>query len=212
MTRPHSHREINLASSETNAIPGFHCPCCDSENMITNQTEYNIDHFGSVLLSVTICPKCGYRHTDILSLERREPTLIQARIDSLADLDIKVIKSGTSTVKLPEFGASITPGPNSEGFITNVEGVLEKVADALTFMLSSAEPERVRHGENILKQIRRARESDPHFTIIIEDPLGNSGLVSSDPSKIEKRKLTKDELKEIRFGQYSLDFSDLVPH
>jgi C4-type Zn-finger protein len=79
-------------------------------------------------------------------------------------------------------------------------------------MLSSAEPERIRHGENILKQIRRARESDPHFTIIIEDPLGNSGLVSSDPSKIEKRKLTKDELKEIRFGQYSLDFSDLVPH
>ena len=212
MTGPHSHREINLASSETNTIPGVHCSCCDSENMITSQTEYNVDHFGSVLLSVTSCPKCGYRHTDILSLEKREPTLIQARIDSLADLDIKVIKSGTSTVKLPEFGASITPGPNSEGFITNVEGVLEKVEDALSFMLSSAEPARARHGESILKQIRRARESDPHFTIMIEDPFGNSGLVSSDPSKIEKRKLTKAELKEIRFGQYSLDFSDIVPH
>jgi zinc finger protein len=195
-----------LGSSETNTIPGLHCPCCDSENMIINQTEYNVDHFGSVLLNITKCPKCGYRHTDVLPLERHEPTLIQARIDSIADLDIKVIKSSTATVKIPEFGAAITPGPNSEGFITNVEGVLAKVEDALTFMLSSAEPERVKDGENLLKQIRKARESEPRFTIMIEDPLGNSGLVSSETSKVEKRKLTTEELKEIRFGQYALDF------
>jgi len=180
--------------------------------MITKQTEYNVDHFGFVLLSATICPKCGYKHTDVLSLEMREPTLIQARIDSLADLDMKVIKSGTATIKIPEFGAAITPGPSSEGFITNVEGVLARVEDALTFMLSSAEPESVRNGEKILKQIRKARESESRFTIIIEDPLGNSGLISSDPSKIKKRKLTKDELKEIKFGQYVLDSPNIVSH
>jgi zinc finger protein len=201
-----------MGSSETNAIPGLQCPCCDSENMIINQTEYNVEHFGSVLLDITKCPKCGYRHTDVLPRERKEPTLIQARIDSLADLDTKVIKSSTATVKIPEFGAAITPGPNSEGFITNVEGVLAKAEDALTFMLSSAEPERVKDGENLLKQIRKARESEPRFTIIIEDPLGNSGLVSSNPSKVEKRKLTVEELKEIRFGQYALDFFDTVSH
>lgn len=201
-----------MGSSETNTIPGLHCPCCDSENMIINQTEYNVEHFGSVLLDITKCPKCGYRHTYVLPLERKEPTLIQARIDSLADLDTKVIKSSTATVKIPEFGATISPGPNSEGFITNVEGVLAKVEDALTFMLSSAEPERVREGENLQKQIRKARESEPRFTIIIEDPLGNSGLVSSDPSKVEKRKLTTEELKEIRFGQYALDFFETVSH
>jgi len=212
MTRLHSHSEVNLASSDANTIPGLHCPCCDSEKMTINQTEYNVEHFGSVLMSITACPSCGYRYTDVLSLEKRDPTRTQARIRSLADLDIKVIKSGTATVKMPEFGAAITPGPNSEGFITNVEGVLAKVEDALTFMLSSAQPERVREGEKILKRIRKAKESDPSFTIIIEDPLGNSGLVSSDPSKVENRKLTNEELKEIRFGQYALDSSDIVSH
>jgi zinc finger protein len=173
--------------------------------MITSQLEYNVDHFGAVLFNITRCPRCGYRHSDVLSLEAREPTLIQAKINSLADLDIKVIKSGTATIKIPEFGATITPGPNSEGFITNVEGVLAKVEDALTFMLSSADADRVKIGEKILEQIRYARDSDPHFTLVIEDPLGNSALVASDTSEIDKRRLTKEELREIRFGQYASD-------
>ena len=199
---------VNLTSSETHMILGIRCPSCDSENMITSQTEYDVEHFGAVLFNITKCPKCGYRYTDLLSLEKREPTLIRAKINSLADLDIKVIKSGTATVNIPEFGATITPGPNSEGFITNVEGVLAKVEDALTFMLSSADAEHIKIGEWILKQIRNARNSGSHFTIIIEDPLGNSSLVAPDPSKIEKRRLTKEELREIRFGQYASNSSE----
>ena len=200
-----------MASSET-SIPGVRCPSCDSEDTITNQTEYNVEHFGAVLFNITRCPKCGYRHTDVLSLEKREPTLIRAKINSLADLDIKIIKSGTATINIPEFGATIAPGPNSEGFISNIEGVLAKVEDALTFMLSSADAEHVKIGEKILREIRKARESNPHLTISLEDPLGNSGLVVSDSSKIERRRLTKDELREIRFGQYASDSSKTVSH
>ena len=189
---------------------GIRCPSCDSDNVVISQTEYNVEHFGTVLFNTIRCSKCGYKHTDVLSLEKREPIRVRAKIDSLANLDIKVIKSGTATVSIPEFGATITPGPNSEGFITNVEGVLAKVEDALTFMLSSADAEHVKLGQKILGEIRKARDSEPHFTIIIEDPLGNSSLVASDPSKIEKRRLTKDELREIRFGQYASDASEVI--
>ena len=107
-----------------------------------------------------------------------------------------MIKSGTATITIPEFGATITPGPYSEGFITNVEGVLESVEDALTFMLSSADGKRLKKGEKMLKQMQMSRESKPNFTLIIKDPFGNSGIISADPSKIEKRKLTKRELRE----------------
>lgn len=178
--------------------------------MITTQTEYNVDNFGSMLLSVATCKKCGYRNTDVLSLEKREPIYIRARIDSIADLDIKIIKSGTATIRIPEFGATITPGPNSEGFITNVEGVLSKIEDALTFMLSSAENEQLEKGEKLLKQMRLARDSRPHFTLIIEDPLGNSGVSAPDASRIEKRKLNQEELKKVKFGQYASNSSGIV--
>ena len=180
--------------------------------MNISQTEYRVQHFGTVLFNTTRCSKCGYKHTDVLSLEKREPIHIQANISSLADLDIKVIKSGTATVSIPEFDATITPGPNSEGFITNVEGVLAKVEDALTFMLSSADAAHVNRGQKILEKIRNARDSEPCFTIIMEDPLGNSSLVASDPSKIERRRLTKNELGEIRFGQYASDSSEVASH
>jgi len=178
--------------------------------MVISQTEYNIEHFGTVLFNTTRCSKCGYKHTDVLSLEKREPIHITGKIDSLADLDIKVVKSGTATISIPEFGATITPGPNSEGFITNVEGVLAKVEDALTFMLSSADAERVKIGQKILENIHKARDSEPRFTIILDDPLGNSSLVASDPLRVEKRRLTKDELRELRFGQYASHSSDVV--
>jgi len=209
MMRPHSSKKIDLATPGTNAILGFRCPCCDSESIITSQTEYNVDHFGSILFSVTSCKKCGYKHTDIFSLEKREPVLLKTKIDSIEDLDIKVIKSGTTTIRIPEFGAKITPGPYSEGFITNVEGVLSKVEDALTFMLSSAEGKRLKKGANILKQMRLARESKPHFTLILEDSFGNCGLVSSNSSNIERRKLSKRELQRIKFGQYALSSSSM---
>ena len=180
------------------------CPCCGSKTLTSARTEYNVDHFGSVLLTATTCQKCGYKHTDALSLEKREPTVLKAKISSLADLDIKVVKSGTATIKIPEFGATITPGQYSEGFITNVEGILDRVEDALTFMLSSADDKALRKGERIRKQIELSKEK-PHFTLILEDPLGNSGLVASDSSKIQRRKLTKRELRRVKFGQYALD-------
>lgn len=177
------------------------CPSCGSDSMTMNQTEYVVDHFGSVLMSASVCQKCGYKHTDILTLEKREPIAITARITSIEDLSIHVVKSGTATINIPEFGATITPGPYSEGYISNVEGVLDRVEDALTFMLSSAKGKSLKKGERLLKQIRMAKEKHPRFTLQIKDPLGNSALISSDSTKIRKRKLSKREILTVKFGQ-----------
>lgn len=106
------------------------CPACDSDSIANNETQYEVEHFGSVLLSVSTCQKCGYKHTDITTLTAQEPLALTVKITSLEDLKIRVIKSGTATVSIPEFRATITPGPYSEGYISNVEGILAKVEDA----------------------------------------------------------------------------------
>ena len=182
----------------------LHCPCCDSELMMPTQTEYEVEHFGSVMLSVATCRSCGYRHTDVTTLTAKEPIALSAKIDSIEDLNIRVIKSGTATVAIPEFGASITPGPYSEGYISNVEGVLGKIEDALTFMLSSARGKKLLRGERMLMKIRKATERRPKFTFILKDPFGNSALVSSKTGKVKRRRLTKTELVKIRFGEHAL--------
>lgn len=180
------------------------CPSCDNDSMLTSQTEYEVEHFGAVLLNVAACQRCGYRHSDVIALANREAVALTTKISSLDDLNMRVIKSGTATISIPEFGATITPGPYSEGYISNVEGLLEKIEDALTFMLSTTKGKRLKKGETILKKMRTARDSKPRFTLIIKDPLGNSAIVSPNPRKIKKRKLQKSELRTIKFGQYAV--------
>jgi len=179
------------------------CPACDSQSMLTSQTEYEVEHFGAVLLSVSRCGRCGYRHSDVMSLTNRKPVELRTEIESLEDLNIRVIKSGTATVSVPEFGATITPGQYSEGYISNVEGILGKIEDALTFMLNTAEGQRLKKGKAMLKKMRAARDSRPRFTLVIKDPLGNSAIVSSDPKKVRKRNLRPRELQNIKFGQFA---------
>ena len=154
------------------------------------------------MISVATCQRCGYRHTDIMTLTDRKPLALAAKITSIKDLNLRVIKSGTATVSIPEFKATITPGPHSEGYISNVEGILLKIEDALTFMLSTTKGQRLRKGKLMLKKLRKARDSKPRFTLIIKDPLGNSAIVSSDPQKVKKRALTNRELQKVKFGQY----------
>ncbi len=180
------------------------CPSCDNNSVLTSQTEYEVEHFGAVLLSVARCQRCGYRHSDVIMLANHEAIALTAKISSLDDLNMRVIKSGTATISIPEFGAAITPGPYSEGYISNVEGLLEKIEDALTFMLSTAKGKRLKKGETMLKKMRMARDSKPRFTLIIKDPLGNSMIVSPKPGKIRQRKLTNRELWTIKFGQYAV--------
>jgi len=114
-----------------------------------------------------------------------------------------VIKSGTATVTIPEFGATITPGPYSEGYISNVEGILAKIEDALTFMLSTATGRRLKRGKTMLRKMREARDAKPRFTLVIKDPMGNSAIVSSNTKKVRKRKLTRRELQNIKFEEYA---------
>lgn len=168
-----------------------------------NQSQYEVEHFGSVLLSVSTCQKCGYRHTDVTTLAAHEPIALTAKIRSLEDLHMRVIKSGTATVSIPEFGATVTPGPQSEGYISNAEGILDKIEDALTFMLASAKGKKLMKGEKLLKAIRSAKESKPNFTLIIKDPLGNSAIVSPQLGQVKKRTLTEAELAKLKFGQYA---------
>jgi zinc finger protein len=185
-------------------ISTLRCPSCDTDSMSLSQSQYDVEHFGAVLLNVATCQKCGYKHTDVTTLTEREPIALTVRITSIEDLNIRVIKSGTATLSIPEFRATITPGPYSEGYVSNVEGVLEKIEDALTFMLASANGKRLERGKRMLKRMRTAREYKPHFSLEIRDPFGNSALVSPKPGKIAKRKLTRSELMRVKFGQYVL--------
>ena len=122
-------------------------------------------------------------------------------VEGLADLNIRVVRSSTATVRIPELGVCIEPGPMAEGFISNVEGLLERVEGVVRGLLNSEEDpaERAKY-ERFLRRLREAREGRTKFTLILEDPLGNSAIISEKEGKVRRRRLTEREVRRLKTG------------
>ena len=46
----------------------------------------------------------------------------EMQVKTCDDFDVRVIRSMTARIEIPELGVRMNPGPACEGFVTNVEG------------------------------------------------------------------------------------------
>jgi zinc finger protein len=157
-------------------VPGP-CPVCNTEIEFLYLTE-NIPYFSDILIISALCPGCGYRYVDTQVLTEKEPSRWQFLIERREDLLVRVVRSMKGIVMIPELGVRIEPGPACEGFITNVEGVIDRVERIVDSVLISGDDEE-RHNAFIFKErAAEVRSGSLPVTLIIEDPSGNSMIVS----------------------------------
>lgn len=153
------------------------CAACGEECEYVYQTE-TIPYFSDILIVSSQCPACGYRYANTQLLREGEPARFTFRVESADDLSVRVVRSMNATLRIPDFGVEIDPGPACEGFVTNVEGVLDRILSVVLGVLTWAEgPERDR-AEFLKSEIMDARAGAIPFTLIVEDPTGNSAIVS----------------------------------
>ena len=107
-------------------LTGQKCAFCGENKLTLREEDVEIPFFGRVFVLSMECTGCGYRKADVEPAEKKEPCRYTLEVTSDADLNIKIIKSAEATVKIPRV-ITIESGPSSEGYITNVEGLLEKV-------------------------------------------------------------------------------------
>jgi len=157
----------------------INCPVCDTAGLeiITNSDD--IPYFGEVLETLTKCPHCGYRHVDVLVLGEKEPSRYTLKVDTADDINARVVRSGKSIVEIPEIGVEITPGPDSEAYISNVEGVLNRIEGVLKMQEESGKK------EEVLGNIKKAKEGKFTITLKITDPSGNSAIISKKAKREE---------------------------
>lgn len=171
------------------------CPNCDGEAVLS-QTVDNVEHFGSMMFSVLKCGYCGFRLSDVMSLAFQSPSSFEAKVSKASDLSIKIIKSSTGTVKIPELGVEIEPGPASEGYFTNLEGLLDRVEQVSRILLNSAtKPVEVKAAEKALHKVLKAREGKFKFKVKVLDPFGNSALIGNG---VKKRALSEKEAARLK--------------
>ena len=180
------------------------CPICSAEMQFCWESA-DIPHFGEAMVIAGVC-KCGYRHSDTILLTQKDPVRYVLPVSDLADLDARVIRSSSGTLRIPELGVDIEPGFASESYISNVEGVLDRVEGVVEFATRSAREagsqEATEKGEDILKKIALAREGRFALTLILEDPLGNSAI---DYDKAVKSSLTPEGAASLKTGMIIVD-------
>jgi len=86
---------------------------------------------------------------------------------------------------------SVEPGATSEGFVSNVEGILERFKKVIESERDTAEDEDVKKtAKNLLKKLWKIELGEMPIKIVIEDPSGNSAIIS-DKAIVEKLKVKK---------------------
>lgn len=187
-------REVALESA---------CPLCDAQPLRMRSFRLDIPYFGDALQTTVLCGECGFRQADVIHTEQKPPTRHTFLVRRAEDVNARVVRSASCTIRIPELGAIMEPGPQSEAFISNVEGVLRRFRDTLGFLVRNAETEERRaEARASIGAVDEMVEGRRPFTVILDDPFGNSGILHDEA---ELRPLTEREVKNLKTGMFVLE-------
>lgn len=176
-------------------LPIENCPICGAKGtfQIVGRIE-DIPYFGETMETLVVCSRCDFKHSDVMHLEQREPMRHEFQISSVEDMKVRVVRSSTGTIKVPELGVTIRSSSGSQGYISNVEGVLNRIKDAINSAMVGANPAKRRVAERKLKALETIVQGRKRAKLIVMDSSGYSAIVDE---RAKKRKLTKKELAKI---------------
>lgn len=160
------------------------CPSCDGKGLEYNAEPVELPFMGTSLEIMLRCERCGYRHTDFVLTEHRAPTRYRYTITKADDMMVRVVRSSSGTIRIPELGISVEPGVASEAFVSNIEGILVRVERVLGHLLRDAEDDasrtRILDLQDVLAAMRLGTAQPA--TVILEDPFGNSAILAEGAS------------------------------
>ena len=82
-------------------------------------------------------------------------------------------------LNLPQLKMEVEPGVASDGYVSNIEGLLQRFKKILEAERDTADEDDVRKkAKNLLKRLWKVECGDEELKIIIKDPSGNSAIIS----------------------------------
>lgn len=155
------------------------CPMCMEKKLTLIEDEADIPHFGKLLLFSMECTGCGFNKSDVECAEEKEPIRITFTVQNKKDLDVRLVKSSEASIKISQLKLSMEPGPDAIGFVSNIEGLIQKFKKTLEDERDLAEDDDAKKtAKSLLKKLWNVECGDLELKIVIEDPSGNSAIVS----------------------------------
>jgi len=175
------------------------CPICGEENslkMLAHTSE--IPYFGEHTQITMSCQSCGWRVTDFIPAEGKKAGSWKLVVNSTEHISSRVVRSSSCTVRIEELGLEVSPGSSSTGYISNVEGVLDRFSSAIGTIRLQAESEEddemLSKCDELLSRIDLVKNGELVVTLELLDPVGHSQIlheeaVSSEISDKDAREL-----------------------
>ena len=192
-----------------NEIMYSDCPVCGGQKTleVTNRTD-NIPYFGDILETAVLCKECGYQSSDSISLSQNDPMRFILEIDE-SKLNTRVAKSQTATLTIPDLGLKVEPGPKSQGYVSNVEGILNRfesaIVRALTLEGENIDKTVEENALNLIEKLASIKMGELSTKLVLEDPFGNSVI---DDEDAVKELLSSEEAEKLQTGFTTIDQSE----
>ncbi|CAL1352629.1 unnamed protein product [Linum trigynum] len=154
--------------------------CLSMSQGVTRLLLTSIPHFRKILLSAFECPHCDERNNEVQFAGEIQPRgccyCLNVTAGNQKMLDRQVVKSESATIKIPELDFEIPPEAQ-RGSLSTLEGILMRAADGLQALQDErrkVNPETAEAIDQFLSKLRACARGDSSFTIILDDPAGNS--------------------------------------
>lgn len=172
-------------------LEGQTCPVCMNKTLTLTEDLIEIPFFGKAYIFGMDCSDCGFKKSDVEAAEQKEPVKYIFEINGTKDLNVRVVKSSGATIKFPEMKVSIESGENSDGYVANIEKILNELQQVVTEIRDAEESKaKKKKARQLVEKILDIKEGKGKTTIIIEDPTGNSAIISEKAKKepLKKKK------------------------
>lgn len=173
-----------------------------------NAEQIDLPYLGPSLETMLGCQACGYRHTDFILTETKDPMRVAYKVTAEEDMMVRVVRSGSGTIRIPELGIDIEPGIASEAFITNIEGIIVRIERVLHQLHRDAEDDLTRTKVEELQTLfhdMRDGKAKP-VTLVLEDPFGNSSILAE---KAVSEPIPEEEAAKLKVGMFVFDQQEL---
>ncbi|CCW69670.1 unnamed protein product [Phytomonas sp. Hart1] len=186
---------INVEAGELNIIESL-CPKC-FENGTTRLMITDIPHFKEIIVSSFECLHCGEVNNEVTFGGVFQPKKIRYElfVKNKKDMDRQVVKSEYASIVIPELRLEIPP-ESQKGMLNTVEGILEHTQSGLQLQQAARKnetPELYNQIEDFCQKLEVYRLGDTPFTMIVDDPSGNSYV----EGRYDKNFQTRDPQLEI---------------
>ncbi len=155
------------------------CPQCAEQSSLTMLAmNSEIPYFGEHTQITVLCSSCGWKHTDFIPSDGERPGHSSLEINEVEKTMARVVRSSSCTIRITELDLEVSPGGSSSGYVTNVEGVLNRFVNAIeTIIRGDGNGEDSAIASRILERIGLVKSGKSTVMLELLDPRGRSQII-----------------------------------